>query len=541
MTTSFNDAVHAMELLQSSKQDILDSWPAYVGNEDGTVAGSRPNYIQVRYPSTDSSAVEVYNGTSGVGWVAGVKIMVGIKAHRPDLVQVLDVNDQRTEVDGTTTVIYMPLKPHAPQHMLGYSDPVYLLFRQIIDLAVYGDLASGPFFVRVQAGMIPLATGGFIEKTAQSIDLTAHIPGGGARWVLVSINALGSVVLTDGVVVASVTLLTSSNVPATPSGNFRLAAIRLYTGQTSITDTILATTDIFDLRWPQEITASSLPPGTLSGVATYYFRSASVGGFNSSNGLTALNGVTHTVVACAALVADTNVALWETPLGYPAVSTVPAGVWSLSLKLFNHSATTPLSVYAVVRKTSDGISYTTLFTTATLSIPTSATPAALYTFLQNVGPFTFTPTEIIEVQLHFYGVVTTLDVTVEGSSGSTLTLPPQSGSISLTNSHLLVGNASNIAADVALSGDATISNAGVLTLANDGVVAGLYGTATKVAQVTLDAKGRVTTAAEVAIAFPAAPHTGYHLEIVMDGGTPPSPILTPDGYNWVYAYIQDGP
>lgn len=43
------------------------------------------------------------------------------------------------------------------------------------------------------------------------------------------------------------------------------------------------------------------------------------------------------------------------------------------------------------------------------------------------------------------------------------------GEISLANTHILVGNASNIAADVALSGDATISNTGALTIANDAV------------------------------------------------------------------------
>jgi hypothetical protein len=38
------------------------------------------------------------------------------------------------------------------------------------------------------------------------------------------------------------------------------------------------------------------------------------------------------------------------------------------------------------------------------------------------------------------------------------------GSIPLTSAHLLVGNSSNIATDVAASGDATISNAGVITV-----------------------------------------------------------------------------
>lgn len=40
----------------------------------------------------------------------------------------------------------------------------------------------------------------------------------------------------------------------------------------------------------------------------------------------------------------------------------------------------------------------------------------------------------------------------------------------LTSAHLLVGNASNVATDVAMSGDATINNAGVVTVASVGGV-----------------------------------------------------------------------
>ena len=41
--------------------------------------------------------------------------------------------------------------------------------------------------------------------------------------------------------------------------------------------------------------------------------------------------------------------------------------------------------------------------------------------------------------------------------------------LALPNTEILVGNASGLAGNVALSGDATISNTGVLTLANDAV------------------------------------------------------------------------
>lgn len=41
--------------------------------------------------------------------------------------------------------------------------------------------------------------------------------------------------------------------------------------------------------------------------------------------------------------------------------------------------------------------------------------------------------------------------------------------ITLTNTHILVGNASNVATDVAMSGDTTISNTGAVTIANNAV------------------------------------------------------------------------
>ena len=69
----------------------------------------------------------------------------------------------------------------------------------------------------------------------------------------------------------------------------------------------------------------------------------------------------------------------------------------------------------------------------------------------------------------------------------------------LTDSHIFVGDATNKATDVAITGDVTIDNTGVTTLANTAVTAGTYGNSTNVPQITVDSKGRITGASNVAI------------------------------------------
>ena len=74
-------------------------------------------------------------------------------------------------------------------------------------------------------------------------------------------------------------------------------------------------------------------------------------------------------------------------------------------------------------------------------------------------------------------------------------------STALASGKLFVGNAGGIAIAETLSGDATLAAGGILAFVNSGVLAGTYGSASKVSVITIDAKGRITSAASTAIAI----------------------------------------
>ena len=70
----------------------------------------------------------------------------------------------------------------------------------------------------------------------------------------------------------------------------------------------------------------------------------------------------------------------------------------------------------------------------------------------------------------------------------------------LTSANFFVGNVSNVATGVAMSGDATLANTGAVTLASTAVTPGTYGDASNIPYFTVDAKGRVTSAGSNALA-----------------------------------------
>lgn len=112
------------------------------------------------------------------------------------------------------------------------------------------------------------------------------------------------------------------------------------------------------------------------------------------------------------------------------------------------------------------------------------------------------------------GLTGALSITSVGNSivitpsGNTINL--ETVAAALTNAHILVGNSSNVATDVAMSGDATIANTGALTLASI-VTAGAAGSSTSIPTINYDVKGRITSTTGNAVIAPAGTLTGTTL------------------------------
>lgn len=86
-----------------------------------------------------------------------------------------------------------------------------------------------------------------------------------------------------------------------------------------------------------------------------------------------------------------------------------------------------------------------------------------------------------------------------------------SSTVALTSAHLFVGSGSNVATDVAVSGDLTLANTGAFTFNTVNSNVGSFGSSTSIPSLTVNGKGLVTSASGNAVIAPAGTVTGTTL------------------------------
>lgn len=127
-------------------------------------------------------------------------------------------------------------RPHHEQHEFGNSsgadDVVYPRVRQIADCRVE---ATSPesLSVTIKDGLYR-ANGTVHYYAGGTVDLTSYTPGFGYSWVTLAINETGSIVYTTSI--ATLDLAVSDIPSASDAKHWELAAVRLGTSTTAITD-----------------------------------------------------------------------------------------------------------------------------------------------------------------------------------------------------------------------------------------------------------------------------------------------------------------
>ena len=112
-----------------------------------------------------------------------------------------------------------------------------------------------------------------------------------------------------------------------------------------------------------------------------------------------------------------------------------------------------------------------------------------------------------------------------GTISGTLSATSFSGSLtgnSDSATKLATGRTINITGDITWSSssfDGTSNVTGTATLANSGVTAATYGSSTNIPQIAVDAKGRITSASNVAVSIPSGSISVTGGDITMSGST----------------------
>lgn len=212
---------------------------------------AEPGYVYVRIDRGDgTNSGDVTKARARIRPVAGWPVIIGETRERPWEYTVLSIDDVQmgTEIDGKPS-----LEHHHEMHEWGNEDggddTVYIRHRQIADCRVY---ASSPasMVVNIADGTYLINRKAYYYGSG-SQDLTAYVPGAGWLWVVIALDEDETVQVVEGDAAPFVTL---DDIPSVPSTYYQLAAVRLKSTTTSITD------------WPDEICIVDLRYGQGSGL-----------------------------------------------------------------------------------------------------------------------------------------------------------------------------------------------------------------------------------------------------------------------------------
>jgi hypothetical protein len=220
------------QFLGEQEEQALE-FKAVLGRADGTVrAGAEKVYITLM----NGQVMEIYN--ERVPRIPFRKIIFGYDARDPDLLQVLrfdDVYDSRPHPN---------LVNHKESHTWFGYDPVDVYREQILHLL---PRAIGGLSIRIHGGDF-LADNSLHTTATRDLDLSSEVPATGAEWVNVEIDKDGAISYSHGNSTASYKLLTPEDIPARTSGKHWLCSVRMYAGQTIISQSPQES-DIFDPRF----------------------------------------------------------------------------------------------------------------------------------------------------------------------------------------------------------------------------------------------------------------------------------------------------